>query len=633
MESQIKQLKLNATNIKNTLFNKNKELKKLRLQEKNLFQRQQIERKREQKEAFVESQKTSGGVLGRIGSRLLSGPMSLFDKIKEFFGTILLGILINNLPRIYAAIQKFLDENKWLVQTIKAVIKFTGNAIMGFIDVFNSAKDIIGDLGDTIGNIKKELDELAKYADTIVKETSILNDNIFNLDKEFKDEFKDVIKEDTIKSVKQTLSSNKISKKEFIKKATQYRRAKGSSGETREVSVPGIGTYQRVSRGGILGFLGIGTKEIAKNMSGEEISPREFDARYNIVAQSQSEIFDALKKEGVEGYSKGGTVRPSPSSSDGSFSGESGTARKARESTQTFSTFERNTEEQSGLLMVQNENNERFEEMIENFKTLRKLSQKKDDKTPPVTPPVTPPGTLPGTLPPPPPGAKGSIITFDSAQGRDASGEPGVDFSFADIYRNYSIFPGTVVEVGSYYGSGYGRHVTVRSKDSNGKEFDALYAHFGSFAVKEGDTVQAGDYLGSVGWDPVTDTKMSGAGNMTGPHTSVDFYEPNARPGIVTPAYAGRDKIINLILNSANKDVKSLAPLAPPVSAKPKNGGKKVAKLLQSFDEPESEVLMVISQQPVVVPGPTRYITRTVTQTMPVAVQIAPKSSGLRSLV
>ena len=108
MESQIKQLKLNATNIKNTLFNKNKELKKLRLQEKNLFQIQQIERKRLQKEAFVESQKTDGGALGRIGSRLLSGPMSLFDKIKEFFGTILLGILINNLPRIYAAIQNFL---------------------------------------------------------------------------------------------------------------------------------------------------------------------------------------------------------------------------------------------------------------------------------------------------------------------------------------------------------------------------------------------------------------------------------------------------------------------------------------------------------------------------------------------
>ena len=175
--------------------------------------------------------------------------------------------------------------------------------------------------------------------------------------------------------------------------------------------------------------------------------------------------------------------------------------------------------------------------------------------------------------------------------------------------------------------------MTVRSKDSNGKEFDALYAHFGNFAVREGDTVRAGDYLGSVGWDPVTDTKMPGAGRMTGPHTSVDFYEPNARPGIVTPGYSGRDKLINLILNSANKDVKNLAPLAPPVSAKPKNGGQKVSSLLQSFDEPESEVVMIMAQQPVVVPGPTRYITRTRTQTMPVPVQIAPKSSGLRRLV
>ena len=55
--------------------------------------------------------------------------------------------------------------------------------------------------------------------------------------------------------------------------------------------------------------------------------------------------------------------------------------------------------------------------------------------------------------------------------------------------------------------------------------------------------------------------------------------------------------------------------------------------LTQTFDDGGSEVVMIMAQQPVIVPGPTRYITRTRTQTMPVPVQIAPKSSGLRRLV
>ena len=54
MESQIKQLKLSATNIKGTLIRGNKELKKLRVKERNLFNRQRISAKRLQKENFTE---------------------------------------------------------------------------------------------------------------------------------------------------------------------------------------------------------------------------------------------------------------------------------------------------------------------------------------------------------------------------------------------------------------------------------------------------------------------------------------------------------------------------------------------------------------------------------------------------
>ena len=134
-------------------------------------------------------------------------------------------------------------------------------------------------------------------------------------------------------------------------------------------------------------------------------------------------------------------------------------------------------------------------------------------------------------------GGDGATIQFWGEQGRDLSGEPGVDFSYKDYKSNYSLFPGYILETGLLYGSRYGNVVVVRSVDpSNGLEFDSLYAHFpnGGIAVKPGQVVSAGEYLGAVGFigkrGPNGEARMqgNGAGNMSGYHTSVDFYEPGS---------------------------------------------------------------------------------------------------------
>ena len=134
-------------------------------------------------------------------------------------------------------------------------------------------------------------------------------------------------------------------------------------------------------------------------------------------------------------------------------------------------------------------------------------------------------------------GGDGATIQFWGEQGRDLSGEPGVDFSYKDYKSNYSLFPGYILETGALYGSRYGNVVVVRSVDpSNGLEFDSLYAHFpnGGIAVKPGQVVSAGEYLGAVGFigkrGPNGEARMqgNGAGNMSGYHTSVDFFEPDS---------------------------------------------------------------------------------------------------------
>ena len=148
----------------------------------------------------------------------------------------------------------------------------------------------------------------------------------------------------------------------------------------------------------------------------------------------------------------------------------------------------------------------------------------------------------------------GSTIEFYGQQGRDRSGEPGVDFSFQDYKNNYNLFPGYVLETGLLYGKGYGNVVVVRSTDpSNGNQFDALYAHFpdGGIAVKPGQQVGAGDLLGSVGFvsvdtPGVPQLQPNNAGNMSGWHTSVDFFEPGS-----AARYSNADKIINLITGAS----------------------------------------------------------------------------------
>ena len=115
---QVKNLKLNATRIKSTLIKSNKQIRKLKVQERNFLATQQNETRKQQKEAVIEASSALKGPQ-TLATRILAGPLSLFEKIKQFFGTVLLGILVNNLPLIVQKIQKFLDDNKVIIVCYK----------------------------------------------------------------------------------------------------------------------------------------------------------------------------------------------------------------------------------------------------------------------------------------------------------------------------------------------------------------------------------------------------------------------------------------------------------------------------------------------------------------------------------
>lgn len=132
MEAQITRLKINATNLKNSLVGYNKQLSKLNAEESKLVfnsQRRQIQK---QKEESVE-RSPIGGALENIKSKIVAGPLSFFDKLKEFVGIVLLGVLINNLPALINKLKKFFSDNQWLVDIVKFTFNALDKGIMGMI--------------------------------------------------------------------------------------------------------------------------------------------------------------------------------------------------------------------------------------------------------------------------------------------------------------------------------------------------------------------------------------------------------------------------------------------------------------------------------------------------------------------
>lgn len=185
-----KRLKLNVTNIRSSLISNQKKIKKIN-SEKNKFvliKKNQEEIKK--KESKLESSDKIS-VIQNIGKKLLSGPLSLIDKFKEFFGLILLGIVVNNLPTIitklqdiFGKIKTFFEQNPWIGNTIKFAFDIIGKGIVGlakFIKFirpyiggsFKFALDTIRSTKNQIGSLIQTFDELDLSFGGLIKDLDV----------------------------------------------------------------------------------------------------------------------------------------------------------------------------------------------------------------------------------------------------------------------------------------------------------------------------------------------------------------------------------------------------------------------------------------------------------------------------
>lgn len=336
LTNQTTQLKLNVTNINSFLIKKNSESRSLRLQKRNFLLTQEKQEETKKKEKKIESSEIKT-TLNKITSTILSGPMSLFDKIMNFAGVILLGLLINNLPKIIEKVEKFFTDNKWLVDGIRFLFDVTGNVIQSVIGFITNFKSFAGSTQEQI-KIQR---------DNITKEIENFNIMVGSMDVSLLSLMQDLGKKPTNQTPQSTPRQTPF------QRTGGYGRYSTPSQQTPIPSPP--------------------TPVSPAPPPAAAPKPRGYARGGEVTRGSQ------VQQRGVS----------APKIKSSTFTqGETGRAKAARQSVNYFENFKLLSNSFEGIADLDEENNKKFEELAINIKSLPSLfgEEKDQQKIPPGDP-------------------------------------------------------------------------------------------------------------------------------------------------------------------------------------------------------------------------------------------------------
>ena len=370
IETGIKTLKINAIKINKTLAEGNKSMKKLRAEEKRLFQVQQNKIKLKQREDLIEGKKKQRLGSG-IAQRVTQPARSFIDKLKDFFVLLGAGILVNSLPAIIARIEKFLEDNKGIIDNIKFIVGEIGKLSMMFIELTQKL---------TPGKekqIQDDLDELNKFLDGV---------NLNEIDDSFKD-LEDIEKGLNIPPPAAPPGSLPVNSNptppaqrspgpinyktnkpvevaEFNEAAKKVNNIinNANSPLNTKVFLPGVGYVYRAP--GAMGS----TSVRFEGPAGTPMSKDEFLRQSRYV------------EETIKGYSIGGTVKGT--SYDTSNLTLDTKPVRTGSSIDSFSTFQKTTVAQANDLEEKTKSNNLLEDLVGNIRKLFGLQDKNEDDKP-----------------------------------------------------------------------------------------------------------------------------------------------------------------------------------------------------------------------------------------------------------
>jgi len=133
--TQVKQLKLNVSNINSFLKKSNKNYNAIKKSNQRIISQQVKQDKLKSKERGIEKKSTLGSSLKTIKD-VATPSEGILGKLFNFGGILLTGILLNALPSIKARIDKFIEDNKELFDTIGGFLTGVKDAAVGLFNSF-----------------------------------------------------------------------------------------------------------------------------------------------------------------------------------------------------------------------------------------------------------------------------------------------------------------------------------------------------------------------------------------------------------------------------------------------------------------------------------------------------------------
>jgi len=159
--AEVKKVKLNVTNIKSVLIRSNKKLRNVEKQKSYLIRRQEEQEKRIVLEKKIETpiKKLKIPLLGKA----VGVARSIWDRLVNFFGYLLVGFVITRLPQIVENLKRRLAFIKpiWegAMKTFAIIGKGMSTLFTGMVTLYNLRQSInrLGGLESDLGNINREL--------------------------------------------------------------------------------------------------------------------------------------------------------------------------------------------------------------------------------------------------------------------------------------------------------------------------------------------------------------------------------------------------------------------------------------------------------------------------------------------
>ena len=180
---QVKQLKLNVTNIHSFLVKKNKQDKKLQTKEKDKEKRTVSIKKAKEKEKKLEIKSSPLGKISESTKDSITSGGSILDKILNFGGLLLAGILVNSLPalaeRLKIVAESVISFVTPVVDVFKILIESVGGGdpspelepakIKLLSDIENKKDGILTELRNMLGPFSGIVDLLEPLIDDLMK--------------------------------------------------------------------------------------------------------------------------------------------------------------------------------------------------------------------------------------------------------------------------------------------------------------------------------------------------------------------------------------------------------------------------------------------------------------------------------